>query len=59
MPQHLDRQDQVLSPGKECTRWGGTLKTLGEGVPEELEYVPGRFIANRIVLPLELRQQAG
>ena len=30
---------------------GGALKVLGEDVTEELEYVPGRFVVNRIVRP--------
>jgi transposase len=51
LPDHLDRHDNVLSPGDDCTRCGGKLKTLGEDITEELEYVPGRFIANRIVHP--------
>ena len=51
LPDHLDRHDEVLSPGEDCTRCGGRLKTLGEDVTEELEYVPGRFVVNRIVRP--------
>ncbi|CUJ90554.1 Transposase [Ruegeria denitrificans] len=51
LPDHLDRQDQVLSPGEQCSHCGGSLKTLGEDVTEELEYVPGRFVVNRIVRP--------
>ncbi len=51
LPDHLDRHEEVLSPGEDCTRCGGKLKTLGEDVTEELEYVPGRFIANRVVRP--------
>ena len=51
LPDHLDRHDQVLSPGEDCTRCGGKLKALGEDVTEELEYVPGRFVVNRIVRP--------
>jgi len=51
LPDHLDRHDEVLSPGEDCSRCGGKLKTLGEDVTEELEYVPGRFIVNRIVRP--------
>ena len=51
LPDHLDRHDEVLSPGDDCTRCGGKLKTLGEDATEELEYVPGRFIVNRIVRP--------
>ena len=51
LPDHLDRHDAVLSPGDDCTRCGGQLKTLGEDITEELEYVPGRFIVNRILRP--------
>ena len=51
LPDHLDRHDQVLSPGDDCNRCGGSLKKLGEDVTEELEYVPGRFVVNRIVRP--------
>lgn len=51
LPAHLDRHEEVLSPGEDCTRCGGKLKTLGEDITEELEYVPGRFIVNRIVRP--------
>lgn len=51
LPDHLDREDEVLSPGEECGRCGGTLKTVGEDVTEELEYVPGRFKVKRIVRP--------
>ena len=51
LPDHLDRQEHVLSPGGQCSHCGGTLKTLGEDVTEELEYVPGRFVVNRIVRP--------
>lgn len=51
LPDHLDRQEHVLSPGEQCSHCGGTLKTLGEDVTEELEYVPGRFVVNRIVRP--------
>lgn len=51
LPDHLDRREEVLSPGEECGRCGGALKALGEDVTEELEYVPGRFVVNRIVRP--------
>ncbi len=51
LPDHLDRYDEVLSPGEDCMRCGGKLKTLGDDITEELEYVPGRFIVNRIVRP--------
>jgi transposase len=51
LPEHLERKEQVLSPGEDCSKCGGSLKTLGEDVTEELEYVPGRFIVNRIIRP--------
>ena len=51
LPDHLVRHDEVLSPGDDCGRCGGHLKTLGEDVTEELEYVPGRFVVNRIIRP--------
>jgi len=51
LPAHLKRNDQLLSPGDSCRRCGGALKTLGEDVTEELEYVPGRFVVNRIIRP--------
>jgi len=51
LPGHLPRYEQVLSPGDACGECGGKLKTLGEDVTEELEYIPGRFVVNRIVRP--------
>jgi len=51
LPGHLHRNDQVLSPGEACSACGGSLKALGEDVTEELEYVPGRFVVNRIIRP--------
>jgi len=51
LPEHLYRNEQRLSPGEACSVCGGSLKTLGEDVTEELEYVPGRFVVNRIVRP--------
>ena len=51
LPEHLRRNDQVLSPGEACSACGRSLKTLGEDVTEELEYVPGRFVVNRIIRP--------
>lgn len=51
LPDHLNRHDEILSPGDDCGRCGGHLKTLGEDVTEELEYVPGRFVVNRIIRP--------
>lgn len=51
LPDHLPRQEQILDAGKACNACGGKLKRVGEDVTEELEYVPGRFIVNRIVRP--------
>ena len=51
MPDHLPRNDEILSPGSQCRACGGVLKTLGEDVTEELEYIPGRFVVNRIIRP--------
>ena len=51
LPDHLPRNEMVLSAGAACTACGGTLKPVGEDVTEELEYVPGRFIVNRIIRP--------
>jgi hypothetical protein len=51
LPDHLDRVDEVLSPGESCTGCGGNLRQLGEDVTEELEYIPGRFVVRRIVRP--------
>jgi transposase len=51
LPGHLPRNEQVLSPGDACGECGGALKALGDDVTEELEYVPGRFVVNRIVRP--------
>ncbi len=51
LPDHLDRNETVFAPGDACAKCGGDLKTLGEDVTEELEYVPGRFVVNRFVRP--------
>ena len=51
LPDHLRRHETVLGIGEECTACGGKLRQLGEDVTEELEYVPGRFIVNRIIRP--------
>jgi transposase len=51
LPGHLPRNETTLSPGDACVECGGSLKTLGEDVTEELEYIPGRFVVNRIVRP--------
>mgnify|MGYP001324695523 FL=1 len=51
LPDHLDRQDEVLSPGEECNDCGGSLRQVGEDVTEELEYIPSRLIVHRIIRP--------
>ncbi|MFV1492443.1 IS66 family transposase zinc-finger binding domain-containing protein [Phaeobacter sp. JH18-32] len=53
LPPELPRIDQVLTPGEAC-KCGGKLRTIAEDVTEELEYVPGRFVVNRIVRPRTL-----
>ena len=50
LPPTLPRNEEVLTPGEGCT-CGGKLRVLGEDVTEELEYIPGRFVVNRIVRP--------
>jgi len=54
LPDHLDRTEEVLSPGDDCRRCGGSLKKLGDDVTEELEYIPGRFVVNRFIRPRPL-----
>jgi transposase len=51
LPDHLVRDETVLTAGTACASCGGRLKQLGEDVTEELNYVPGRFVVNRIVRP--------
>ena len=51
LPDNLPRLDHLLSVGDECSDCGGKLKTVGENVTEELEYVPGRFVVNRFIRP--------
>ena len=52
LPDPIPRTTVEITPGEDaCTRCGGALRRLGCDVTEELEYVPGRFIVNRIVRP--------
>ena len=51
LPDHLPREETVLTPGDRCSACGDHLKRLGEDVTEELEYIPGRFVVKRIVRP--------
>ena len=50
LPPTLPRNEQVLRPGETC-KCGGDLRSLGEDVTEELEYIPGRFVVNQIIRP--------
>jgi transposase len=50
LPANLPRNDTVLSPGEICA-CGGKLRAIAEDVTEELEYIPGRFVVNRIIRP--------
>jgi len=50
IPGHIARGDVELTAGAlACTDCGGRLRRVGKDVTEELESVPGRFIASRIV----------
>ena len=52
IPDHIPRQEiELTTRDDDCAHCGGALRRLGEDVTEELEYVPGRFIVNRIVRP--------
>jgi len=51
LPNHLDREDEVLSPGEACHDCGGALRQVGEDVTEELDYIPGRFMVRRFIRP--------
>ncbi|MBL4598043.1 MAG: IS66 family transposase [Rhizobiaceae bacterium] len=52
IPDCIPRMEIVLTTGDDdCVHCGGRLRRLGEDVTEELEYVPGRFIVNKIVRP--------
>jgi transposase len=51
LPNHLDREDEVLSPGEACDGCGGTLRQVGEDVTEEPDYIPGHFVVRRFIRP--------
>lgn len=51
LPDHLDRQDEVLSPGEACAGCGGTLRQVGEDITQELDYIPGHFVVRRFIRP--------
>ena len=51
LPEHLERIDQVLAIGEDCSECGGDLSKLGEDITEELEYITGCFVVNKIIRP--------
>jgi transposase len=50
-PKELKRVDIRITPSDACAQCGGGFKELGEDVMEELEYVPGHYIVNKIIRP--------
>tara|TARA_R110002096_G_scaffold219471_11_gene407782 strand:+ start:2276 stop:2803 length:528 start_codon:yes stop_codon:yes gene_type:complete len=52
LPKNLPRRETLLSPGEICAGCGGKLRAFDQDVTEELEYIPGRFVVNRIVRPV-------
>jgi transposase len=55
IPDHIPRVEVELIGDDDCAGCGAALRRLGEDVTEELEYVPGRFVAPRIVRPRRAR----
>jgi transposase len=52
VPDHVPRNEVEIAPSSDsCDTCGGTLRKIGQDVTEELEYVPGRFVVNRITRP--------
>lgn len=52
IPDHIPRTEIEIAPTSgHCAGCGGALRRIGEDVTEELEYVPGRFVVNRITRP--------
>ena len=51
LPDHLERKDEVLSPGEACAGCGGTLRQVGEDITQELDYIPGHFVVRRFIRP--------
>ena len=47
LPPELPRNEPILRPSETC-RCGGDLRSLGEDVTKELEYIPGSFAVNQI-----------
>lgn len=52
LPAHLPRETLVHTPSScACPDCGGTMRTLGEDIAEQLDYVPGYFRVLRHVRP--------
>ena len=51
LPDHLAREEEILSVGEACEDCGGGLRQVGEDVTEELDYIPGHFVVRRFVRP--------
>ncbi len=51
LPDHLDREDEVLSPDEACAGCGGTLRQVGEDITQELDYIPGHFVVRGFIRP--------
>lgn len=53
LPEHLPREIQTHLPesAAKCTECGGQMKSLGEDVAEQIEYVPASFRVIRHVRP--------
>jgi transposase len=51
LPDHLPREEVILSPDETCQQCGGRLRKIGEDVSETLEYVPARFKVIRTIRP--------
>ena len=51
IPDHIPRVEVELTGDADCAQCGGALRRLGADVTKELEYLPGRFSALRIVRP--------
>jgi transposase len=51
IPDHIPRVKVELTGDADCAQCSGALRRLGEDVTKELEYLPGRFSALRIVRP--------
>jgi transposase len=52
LPDHLPRDEKIhMPPGDACPSCGGGLRQLGEGVAEQLEFVPASFRVIRHVRP--------